>query len=95
MAKEETAWEPTVGSNVLVLTPTYHWVGRIAFLNPVVLRLADATFFVDIGQADGAASGNFSQETHGRQMGNVEITRIGAQIIEYTGKSLPKKPIGN
>jgi hypothetical protein len=85
-----------VGANVIVLTGSYHWTGRLIENRRVDLVLDDAMVFVEIGQIESAIRGEFVG-AHGDPIPSGHLTEVpgplaGGQIIPMSGP-LPRKQL--
>lgn len=81
-----------VGNEVIVLTTSYHWTGRIVEATPFALVLEDAAMFVDIGQIGDAQHGNFKGANCDPLDGYHKVPAPPAsQVIDYLGEKLPRK----
>jgi hypothetical protein len=82
------------GQTVMVLTPSYHWTGRVVGATALHIYLTEVIMYTEIGQAVSATAGDL-QGAHGDPMpGIVEIPRPSAQSVaierlpehkQYTG----------
>ena len=83
------------GNTVLVLTPSYHWVGRIVGVTPFTLILDDAMMFVEVGQIEDACQGRW-RNAHGDPIPSGQLVEVprppSSQVIEYRGE-LPRERI--
>lgn len=84
-----------IGNEVIVLTPSYHWTGRIVDVTPFGLVLEHAMMFLEIGQTLGAVVGKWDG-AHGDPIPDGQYVKVPAppssQVIDYRGK-LPREQL--
>jgi hypothetical protein len=76
---------------VLVLTPSYHWTGRIIEVTPFGLVLEDAMVFLQTGLLADAQKGEW-KDAHGDPLqGYCKVPAPpSSQVIDYLG-DLPRE----
>lgn len=81
-----------IGNKVIVLTPSYHWSGKIVELNAFSLVLEEAMMFVELGNVEDACQGKFSN-AHGDPIPDGQYVSVpsppSSQVIDFKG-NLPR-----
>jgi hypothetical protein len=93
MKFQDTVNPCRLGNSVIVLTPSYHWTGKIVEMHALSLVLEDAMMFVEIGQIADACKGEF-QNAHGDPIPDGQRVAVpsppSSQVIDFVG-DLPRK----
>lgn len=69
-----------VGACVALLTPSYHWTGRIVACNALRITIADAIIYTELGQVLSIIAGT-PKGAHGDPVGVANVPGPTAQVI--------------